>query len=231
MPTWLVPVSRSLAQLGDPAFRGVLLRCLAWSLACFAALHAATIWIVHRLLAFHGWLAWTVDILGSIGASLLAFWLFIPLAAAIGTLYSDRIAEAVERRFYPWLPPAQNAPLVEQIWDGVTVAAKVLALSIAALALALLIPGIGLLLGWLIASYAIGRGLFVAIAMRRLPRPVAETLYLQHREVILVSGGLLALAAYIPLLNLLVPIIGTAAMVHIFDMAIAQNPGYRPSEL
>jgi CysZ protein len=226
MRGWLIPVSRSIAQLGDPAFQGVLLRSVAWSVACFAGLHLATIWVVHRLLAFHGWLAWTVDILGSVGASLLAFWLFIPVAAAIGTLYSDRIASAVERRFYPWLPQAQSAPALEQAWDGAMVALKVLALSIAALLLALMIPGLGLLLGWLIAAYAIGRGLFVGVAMRRMPRPVAESLYLQHREVILAQGGMLALAAYIPILNLLIPIIGTAAMVHILDMSIAGSPGY-----
>jgi CysZ protein len=223
MPGWLIPVSRSVAQLDDPAFRGVLLRSLVWSLACFVALHLATFWVVHRLLAFHGWLAWTIDVLGSVGASILAFWLFIPVAAAIGTLYSDRIAAAVERRYYPWLPQAESAPIIEQAWDGAIIALKVLALSIAALVLALMIPGVGLLLGWAIAAYAIGRGLFVGVAMRRMPRPVAEELYRERRGVVLAQGGILALAAYIPFLNLLIPIIGTAAMVHILDMSIAES--------
>src|SRR4051794_32451655 len=99
----LTPVFLAIGQLDDPAFRGVALRSLAWSLACFIALYAGSIWAVHRLLAFHGWLAWTADVLGSVGAALLAFWLFLPIAAGIGTLYCDRIASAVERRFYPWL--------------------------------------------------------------------------------------------------------------------------------
>ncbi len=89
-----------------------------------------------------GWLG-LADILGSVGASLLAFWLFLPVAAGIGTLYLDRIASAVERRFYPWLPPPDSATLLEQAWDGIAVALKVLALNVAALILALLIPGLG----------------------------------------------------------------------------------------
>ncbi len=227
MPNWLVPVARAVGQFDDPVFRGVVWRSLAWSLACFAALHLCTIWAIHRLLALQGWLAWTADILGSVGASLFAFWLFFPVAAGIGTLYCDRIASAVDRRFYPWLPVTEGAPMLEQAWDGVAVALKVLVLSIVALVLALLIPGLGLVLGWMIAAYAIGRGMFVSVAMRRMPRVVAESLYRRRRGTILAQGAILALAAYIPVMNLLIPVVGAAAMVHVLDMAISegQPPG------
>jgi CysZ protein len=220
MPLWFAPVVRSVGQFDDPAFQGVVLRSVAWSLLCFVALHAATIWAVHQLLAFHGWLAWFLDVLGSIGASLLAFWLFLPVAAGIGTLYCDRIASAVERRYYPWLPSARSASVLDQAWDGIAVTLKVLVLSIVALILAVIIPGLGLLLGWMIAAYAIGRGLFVGVAMRRMPRIVAESLYRRRRWLILGQGAILALVAYIPVMNLLIPVIGTAAMVHILDMSI-----------
>jgi CysZ protein len=216
----LAPIARGLSQLDDPTFRSVLLRSIAWSIVCFAALHIGAVWAIHRVLALHGWLAWGADVLGSIGASLLALWLFLPVAAAIGLMYLDRIATSVERRFYPWLPPPNGASLLEQVWDGLAVAFKVLTLNIVALVLAFLLPGIGLLLGWTIAAYAIGRGLFVAVAMRRMPRVTAESLYRANRGVILAQGGALALAAYIPVMNLLIPIIGVAAMVHVLDTAL-----------
>jgi CysZ protein len=216
-----LPIVRAVGQLDDPAFQGVMVRSLMWALACFLGLYASAIWAVHRLLAFHGWLAWTADILESIGASLLTLWLFLPVAAGIGALYCDRIASAVERRFYPWLPRAVSAPILQQAWDGVAVATNVLALSIAALVLTLLVPGLGLILGWAIASYGIGRGLFVAVAMRRMPRSMAESLYLSRRGIVLVQGGILALAAYIPIMNLFIPVIGAAAMVHVLDIALS----------
>jgi CysZ protein len=214
------PIARALGQWNDATFRGVLLRSIAWSLACFAALHVGAVWVVHRVLALHGLLAWGADVLGSIGASLLALSLFLPVAAAIGMMYLNRIATSVERRFYPWLPPPKGASLLEQAWDGMAVAIKVLALNAVALVLAIVLPGIGFVLGWMIAAYAIGRGLFVAVAMRRMPRALAESLYRTSRGIVLAQGGILALAAYIPIMNLLIPIVGVAAMVHVLDMAL-----------
>lgn len=219
LPRFL-PFIRAVSQFDDPAFHGVLWRSIAWSVGCFAALHAGSVWALNHLLALHGWLAWTVGIVGSIAASVLAFWLFIPVAVAIGTLYFDRIAAAVERRFYPWLTPPRGASVWEQTWDGIAVAIRVLMLNIVGLVLVLLLPGIGLLLGWLIATYAIGRGLFVAVAMRRMPRRMAESLYRAHRWTVLIQGAILALTGYIPILNLLLPILGVAAMVHTLDMAL-----------
>jgi CysZ protein len=219
----LTPLGRGLAQLDDPVFLGVVARSVGWSIVCFAVLHVLAIWIVHRLLDLHGLLAWAVDILSTIGASFLALWLFLPVAAVIGTFYFDRIAGAVERRFYPGLPAPRGAPVIEQLWDGVAVGLRVLALNALALVLMLLVPGIGLVLGWMIAGFAIGRGLFVAVAMRRMPRGVAEALYRSRRGIVLAQGAVLAMATYIPILNLLIPVIGTAAMVHILDDAISSG--------
>jgi uncharacterized protein involved in cysteine biosynthesis len=218
----LSPLARAVGQFGDGAFLGVLARCLAWSAACFVALHFAAIWAVERMLHWHGLLGWAAGLLASIGASLLAGWLFLPLAAVIGTLYIDRIAAAVERRYYPMLPPARGAPLAAQIWDATSLAGRILALNLLALVLVLILPGIGLMLAWAIAAYAIGRGLFVAVAMRRMPRPAAWMIYRSARGIVLAYGAIMALTAYLPLLNLFVPVLGTAAMVHVLDLALTR---------
>jgi len=84
------------------------------------------------------------------------------------------------------------------------------------------LPGIGFMLAWAIAAYAIGRGLFVAVAMRRMPRPAADLVYRSARGIILAYGGIMALAAYVPLLNLFIPVLGTAAMVHVLDLSLTQ---------
>jgi CysZ protein len=221
--TLLSPLARALGQLDDPVFLGVLLRSLLLAAACFVALHVAAVWAVHRLLDLHGWLGWTADIVGGIGASLLALWLFLPVAAIIGALYIDRIARAVERRHYPALPPAQGAPIAAQVWDAVSIAARILLLNVLALLAALILPGAGLILAWIIGGYAIGRGLFAAVAMRRMPRHAAESLYRRARPVVLAQGCILALASYVPVLNLLIPVVGTAAMVHVLDRALVAH--------
>ncbi|HEY1933959.1 MAG TPA: EI24 domain-containing protein [Acetobacteraceae bacterium] len=223
----LTPTIRAVSQLGDRSFLGVLLRCLAWSVVCFVALHVAAVWAVQRVLAVHGPLGFAADVLASIGATLVALWLFVPLAAAIGTLYFDRIAAAVERRYYPLLPPAPGAPIMAQLADGLIVFVRILLLSMLALVLMLIVPGIGFVLAWAVGAYALGRGMFVAVAMRRMPRRAAESLYRQCRWQVLAQGGIMAAAAYLPLVNLLLPILATAAMVHVLDSALSNTAGLR----
>jgi CysZ protein len=231
MNAYLAPMRRALAQLDDPVFLGVVVRSLVWSVLAFVVLLVVAIWSVHHLFALQGWLAWGADLLGGLGAGLLAFWLFFPVAAVIGTLFIERIARAVERRFYPSLPEARGASLAAQMWDGLAVGARILLLNAVALVLAVFLPGVGLLLAWAIGAFAIGRGLFVAVAMRRMSRPEAEALYRRERPVVLAQGAVLALAGYVPILNLLLPMIGTAAMVHVLDRSIAlrsMRAGARP---
>ncbi len=217
MTRLLSPLLRALAQLDDPVFVGVVVRSLFWSALCFAGLVAGAFWAVDHLVGPHGIWGWLIAVLGTAGGLLLAFFLFLPVAVVIGTLYIERIARAVERRFYPSLAPALGAPAATQLWDGLAVGARVLLLNLVGLVLALVIPGIGLLIAWAIAAYAIGRGLFVAVAMRRMSRPEAQALYRRRLGPVLVQGGVLALAGTVPLLNLLIPVIGTAAMVHVLD--------------
>ena len=220
------PLARALGQLDDRVFIFVLVQSLALSALVFFGLHVLTIGVVHWMLELHGWWAWVADILGSVAAWALALWLFLPLAAMIGTLFIEPIARAVERRWYPGLTPAVGASIISQIWLGLALGLRILLLNLLALLCVLLIPGAGLLLGWAIAAYGMGRGLFMAVAMRRMPRAAAEQVYRHARWVVLAQGAAMALAGTVPLLNLLIPVIGTAAMVHVLDRAVeAIRPG------
>jgi uncharacterized protein involved in cysteine biosynthesis len=227
MNALLRPIGRALGQMDDPDFVGVLWRSVLWSAIAFALVALLSVWGGRHLAGALGGagLGWLAGIVAGIGAVVLAFWLFLPVAAAIGTLFIERIARAVERRFYPALPQSDGAPLAAQAWDGLEVGLRILVLQVGALILAILLPGAGLVLGWAIAAYAIGRGLFVAVAMRRMSRAEAESTYRDQRGVVLFQGGIIALAAYLPLCNLLIPVIGTAAMVHVLDAALARSDG------
>ncbi len=209
------PFFRALEQFDDPAILAVLVKSLLVSLACFAALVLGCVYGLHHLLAPHGWVAWLAGILGGAASLVAGVWLFLPVAVVIASAFMEPVCRAVERRWYPGLAPAQGASLLPQIWDGLVVAVQVLLLNLVSLLLALLIPGVGLLLGWAITAWALGRGLFVAVAMRRMGRPDAARLYMNHRSFVLLQGAALALAACIPLLNLFLPVLGPACMVHV----------------
>ncbi len=220
MTSLLLPLSRALAQLNDPAMLRVIWRSVLFSALFFALVLTATISAVHRYVAGGGMLVWALDALGSLSAALLAMWLFLPFAAIVGTLYFERIARAVEQRYYRSLPPARPAPVLVQLQASVGLGLRVLGLNLLGLVVTLFLPGIGLPIGWAIAAWAMGRGMFLAVAMRRLNRPDAEALYRSVRPLALAQGGAMAAAAYFPLLNLLIPVVGVAAMVHVLDLAL-----------
>jgi uncharacterized protein involved in cysteine biosynthesis len=206
-------MSRAFEQLGDAGF----LRVLGWSLLlaalAFLGCFFLATWLLHAAIGRETW--WPAGLLGAVGAALLAFFLYIPVAAGIAALFSDSIAAAVERRWYPGLPRAQGAALAVQAWDGVALGLRVLLAQVAALAGALLLPGIGLPLGWAISAWALGRGLYVMVAMRRTGRDAALADYARCRTLVLIQGAALTALSLLPILNLLVPVLGIAAMVHV----------------
>ncbi len=225
----MLPLTRAFAQLSDPVFQGVVLRSLLLSAAVFLALFVGAVLGIREVVAGPGlwaWLSWIAGLLGGIGAALLALWLFVPAAMLIATLYVDRVAAAVERAFYPGLGRPDGAPLSVQTWDGVVLGLQLIPLQLLTLVLTLAVPGVGLLMGILITGWAIGRGLFVAVAMRRMPREQALRAYGAQRIAVLVPGVALAALGLVPLANLLVPVLGTAAMVHVLnDTKTDRRPG------
>ena len=113
-----------------------------------------------------------------------------------------------------------GAPLTEQFWDGIVLGLQLVPLQLLTLILTLVLPGVGLVLGLCITGWALGRGLFVAVAMRRMGRQAAVALVAARRGAVLLPGVALAGLGLVPLANLLVPVLGIAAMVHVL-----QGPG------
>ncbi len=213
----LSPALRALAQLPDPAFFGAVLRSVVWSIIGFAILALSVSTGLHLWLAWAGNWSWAAGIAGFLLTSVASVWLFVPLSTAIASLFIDRIADAVERRFYPYLPPATPAPWSQQLADAAVLGLRVLVLQILAGLTTLIPPHItGVVLSWIVASWAVGRGLFVPVAMRRMDRAHALLAYRAKRTEVMLLGGLITACGLVPVLNLLGPILGAAAMVHVF---------------
>ena len=236
-PDPVSPTLLAIGQLDDPAFLGAVARSVGWALAALVGLGAVLALGGARVAAdlaaewprMVGAAEWVAGLAGAAGAALLGLFLFVPLATAIATLFVDRVAEAVERRHYRDLPPGAPASLAAQAWDGLALGLLVLAMQVLALVVSVLLPGLGLALGWFVAAWAIGRGLFMAVALRRCDRATALALYARRRWAVLVQGGLVAAAGLVPGLNLVAPVLGLAAMVHVLgrDAPFGQRIGPR----
>ncbi len=212
----------ALGQMGDPAFRrplllGMLGAAIAIALLVWGAVEAAA-WAAGG----QGWLSWAAQAGGGLAALGLAWWLFLPVSAAIAAQLVEPVAAAVERRHYPWLPPAQGASVAAQVAFGLGLGLKLVALQLLLLPL-LFIPVLGFALALLIAAYALGTGMVVQTAMLRMDTRGARAAWRARRWSGWALGLVLAAMALVPLLNLLVPVVGTAAAVHLLH-GRAQRP-------
>jgi len=78
---------------------------------------------------------------------------------------------------------------------------------------------VGAVAFWAIAAVSLGYGLFDGVAQRRMSIAESHRLRARMRGPVLVLGGVLALLALVPFLNLTVPVLGTAAMTHLLHRA------------
>jgi len=212
MPTAFLLTFR---QLGDPALLAPLLKGFLGALLAFLALAGLASWGVGELAGGTGWLAAVAAAAGGIAALVLAVWLFVPLMLAIAGLFLDPVAAAVERRFYPGLPPARGASLAAQTRFNLGLALRMALLTLLALPVALALPPVGAVLLWLLSTVSLGHGLFEGVAQRRMSVPQARALRRRRQGGVLAIGAVLAAMALVPGLNLLVPVLGTAAMTHL----------------
>lgn len=221
----LADFGRALGQLGDPRFRRVLLRALLLVLATLAALT----WLVSvglgRLLPETVALPWIgevgfLDALASsaaLGVMLaLSVVLMAPATAAAAGFFLDDVADAVEAKHYPGLPPAARLGLGRQARDALRFLGLVIAANAAALALYLAVPPLAPVVFWLVNGYLLGREYFQLVAVRRLSPEAADALRRRHAGRIWLAGTAMAAPLSLPVVNLVAPILGVAVFTHQF---------------
>ncbi len=235
-------------QLGDPAFRRVFTLSVAAALVVFLVLWAAAWWgLAWGGEAMSQWLlekgsggfwsgvfAWLFGAAGIFGILIASFFLFPAVMVLAMSFLLEDVAAAVERRHYPDLPPARAQPIGEAIvgalaFAGVTVALNVLFLPV--YLLLMFVPPFNLFVFYLLNGYLLGREYFELVAVRRLDAAGAKQMRRGHRGRILLAGAVIAFLLTLPLLNLLMPIVATGFMVHVFeDLRRAGGSATAPAE-
>ncbi len=206
-------------QFDDPAFRaplfkGALGAAVALVLLAYGA-SAAVAWIAS---GHGGWIAAIAPWLGGAAGLLLAWWLFLPIAVVIAGQFVGAVAAAVERRHYPNLPPPRGATVVAQAAWSLRFGLRMLLVQILLLPL-LFIPVAGFTIALVISARMLGIGVFEGTAQLRMTTTEATAARRQRNGVIWLLGLALALIGLVPLLNLVVPVIGTATAVHLLQDA------------
>lgn len=208
----------ALGQLSDPPFRRLVLIGIVCSLLLLAGLAGA----ISFLLAYAvppGW-DWAQVPAATFGglAGLVLAWFLFPAASALAAgLLGDRLARAVERRHYPGAPEPRGAGAVEGVGATIRLVLAGVALNLLAVPIYLLVPGVNLILFFLLNGYLIGREYFESAAARRFPPLLARDIRRRRRLGLWAGGALMAGLLTIPGLNLFVPYLGLAAMIHLVE--------------
>ncbi|MBM3587585.1 MAG: cysteine biosynthesis protein CysZ [Alphaproteobacteria bacterium] len=218
-----MPQALSLAfrQLGDPAFRLPLILSVLGAALAVAGLIGLAAWLAGW--APSGgpeWLSWITQAGGAAAGVFLGWWLFLPVALGIASLFTDSIAGAEERRHYPGLAAPLGASALAQLEHGPWFGVKLLALQMLLLPL-FFIPVFGALLALLLAAHGLGAGLLREVALRRMNLANSRIAWQRLRWQGWSPGIVVALMAIAPVVNLLLPIIGIATAAQLLIRGLA----------
>lgn len=216
---------KALGQMGDPRFRRVLLLGVGLTFALLVAAYALILMLIQWLvgpeatLPLIGQVTWLNDLL-SVGSfflmMLLSVFLMVPVASAITSMFLDEVADAVEARHYPALPPVPGLSIWEGVKDTVNFLGVLVTANLLALVLYLMFAPLALFIFWGLNGFLLGREYFTLAAARRVGLAEAKRLRRRHGATIWAAGVLMAMPLSVPLVNLLVPILGAATFTHIF---------------
>jgi CysZ protein len=211
----LTAAGQAFQQLFTPAFRAVLLKCVAFTIGLLAVLIIGIEWTFSHFVQWPGWIEKTIEWLGGLALVVGSIFLIPPVSSLIAGLYIDDIAAEVESTTYPQDPPGKPVATLPAIGLALKFFVVVLAMNILAVFL-LLIPGINLIAFYLGNGYLLGREYFELAAMRHMPPDEAKQLRRANRVTVLLCGLIIAAIASVPILNLITPLFATAFMVRIF---------------
>ena len=211
----LTAAGQAFQQLFTPAFRAVLLKCVAFTIGLLAVLIIGIEWTFSHFVQWPGWIEKTIEWLGGLALVVGSIFLIPPVSSLIAGLYVDDIAAEVETTTYPQDPPGKPVATLPAIGLALKFFVVVLAVNILAVFL-LLVPGINLIAFYLGNGYLLGREYFELAAMRHHSVADAKRLRKTYHGTVFLAGMLIAAFVSVPIINLATPLFGMALMVHLY---------------
>lgn len=228
----MIPASflAAVGQIGDPRFRWVLIQGVGLTIMLLCALYAVVFFGVQWVLPETFTIPWIgevafVETLLSWGSLILmmvlSVFLMVPVASAFTGMFLDEVADAVEAKHYPHLPPVNHVGLAENLRETVSFLVVILVANL--VALLFYFTPFAPFVFYGLNGFLLSREYFRMVAVRRLGRAEAKAAYRKNLLTIWMAGVLMALPLTIPIMNLVIPILGAATFTHLFHRLNAQS--------
>jgi uncharacterized protein involved in cysteine biosynthesis len=209
----------AVRQLGDPRLRSVIWWSLALSLVLQIGIAVLAWWALQSFAHFEmKWLNEAIRWLGGGAVVTLALMLFPASFGIVISIFLEQIADIVEGEYYPELGRARGIPIWTGIWTGLVFLVAVVALNLVMLPLyivAIFVVGLGAVLFYGINGWLTGRVYYEQVALRRRSPAEVKAWRRANAGVLWLTGIIIVFLGTIPVVNLIVPVLGVAAMVHV----------------
>lgn len=214
-------LTKAFAQLDDPRLQRVLLWSVGLALAVLVGLGVLCWFLIVQLHLFSwAWLETLVEWGSGVAIAILLILLFPAAVSATIGLFLEGVAQAVEGRHYPGLPPPRAQSIGEALGSGLKFAVVAILLNLVALPIyvvGIFLPPLNFFVFYGLNGYLLGREYYETVALRRLDPGVAGEVRRRNNGRIFWGGVVITLMLTVPILNLIAPVIATAFMVHIFE--------------
>ncbi|MGB0750031.1 MAG: EI24 domain-containing protein [Magnetospiraceae bacterium] len=209
--------AKAFGQLSDKRTRGVVWKSLFATIVIFILLLTIVSTVLGSVVVSSmAWLDATATGLGVVATLVLTWFLFPSVAILVVGFLLEDVAVAVEARHYP----TAGMPRKQPLWEVVTSAAKFAVISILLnipVLFFLFIPPLFPFVFYGVNGYLFGREYFELVAHRRADAKTVRAMRRRMLTRLLPAGALIAFLMTIPVVNLVAPVIGAAAMVHLFQ--------------
>ncbi|MES1989568.1 MAG: sulfate transporter family protein [Pseudomonadota bacterium] len=204
----------SLSQVFSKPFRQVLWLSLLSTIVVLTLFGAGAQWALAAL-PYTGatWADTSIEWISRFLAVVVLIPLVHPVVSLVAGLFLERIAAKVEASDYPADAAGRDQPFLQSLIVSIRFTLVLIVVNLIALPFYLL-PGVNLVLFWVVNGYLLGREYFELVALRHLGTAEAKALRKHHALRVFLAGIVVAAFATVPFLNLLTPLFATAYMVH-----------------
>lgn len=215
---------KTLSQIFSRPFRSILWRSLGMTLLLLVTLGAVGLWGTGHIPNLGiPWADAIIDVLIDATLIIALFFLVIPVTAIFIPLFLDEVGQAVEEKHFPSRIGPRRQGVIEGIRLGIKGLFVLLAVNLLALPLVFLLPGLGFLIFLVVNGFLLGREFFEAAAVRHYAPAQISKLRRRHAARVFLAGMAVAALLAIPIVNILVPLFGTAFMVHVLQGIMARD--------
>jgi len=147
---------------------------------------------------------------------MISMLLFPALLIGISGVFLEDIADLVEEKYYSYLPKANKISTFQQLKSLLSLIGLILFVNLLMIPI-YFFPVINIIIFYLLNGYLISKEYFELISLRRISVENYRKLWKKKFFSIYVGGIICSIGISVPILNLFVPYLSTAFMVHLFD--------------